>query len=211
MAAPAKYLFDRSFEQVSEAPSPEQVLRSEFDAELAAAREAALAQGREEGMQAAQETNEASISTTLSQVLKNFTAMQNELTAAQKEMRSEAVQIALAAAEAMATELVRRQPLASLEALFKECLEYSDNPPHIAIRVNEGLVDELQTRIGTFAKQQGFQGEIVLVGDPEIPVGDARLEWADGGVGREMDVARSRVIKTVTDYLDGQGAASAGS
>ncbi len=206
MAAPAKYLFDRSFEPSQEAPSPEQQLRTEFEAELAQARKAAFEEGHAEGLRAAQDNQEAAISETLSKVLANFTAITNDMESVRHDMQSKAVQIGLAAAETMAPEVIRRYPLEGLEALFKDCLEYADNPPHIAVRVNESLIEELQQRMESFAKQQGYQGEIVLVGDPEIPVGDAKLEWADGGIGHEAEATRSRIIKTVTAYLDGQRA-----
>lgn len=206
MAAPAKFLFDRNFEQSQEAPSPEQQLRTEFEAELAAARQAAFAEGRAEGLRTAQDNHETAIAETLSKVLASFATVMEDMERAQHDMQSNAVQIGLAAAETIAPELIRRFPLESLETLFKDCLEYADNPPHIAVRVNESLIEALQQRMENFAKQQGYQGEIVLVGDPEIPIGDAKLEWADGGIGRETEATRSRIIKTVTAYLDAQRA-----
>ncbi len=206
MAAPAKYLFDRSFEPSNDAPSPEQQLRTEFEAELAAARQAAFEEGRAEGHRTALDSHEAAISESLSKILANFTAVTKEMESAKHDMQSDAVQIGLAAAETMAPELIRRYPLESIETLFKDCLEYADNPPHIAVRINESLIEDLQQRMESFAKQQGYQGEIVLVGDPEIAVGDAKLEWADGGIAHETEATRSRIIKTVTAYLDAQRA-----
>ena len=35
------------------------------------------------------------------------------------------------------------------------------------------------------ARERGFEGRLVIMGEPEIAPVDARLEWADGGVVRE--------------------------
>ncbi len=35
------------------------------------------------------------------------------------------------------------------------------------------------------ARERGFEGRIVVLGEPDIALGDARLEWADGGIVRE--------------------------
>ena len=42
------------------------------------------------------------------------------------------------------------------------------------------------------ARERGFEGRIVVLGEPDIALGDARLEWADGGIVRERRRFESR-------------------
>ena len=44
------------------------------------------------------------------------------------------------------------------------------------------------------AKERGFEGRLITLGEPDIAPGDVRLEWADGGVVRD----RSRIEEAVT-------------
>jgi flagellar assembly protein FliH len=47
------------------------------------------------------------------------------------------------------------------------------------------------------ARERGFDGRIVTVGEPDFALGDVRLEWADGGVVRD----RSIIEKAVAEAL----------
>ena len=46
-------------------------------------------------------------------------------------------------------------------------------------------------------RSEGFEGRIVTMGEPEIPPGDIRLEWADGGIVR----SQSRIEQAVAQAL----------
>ncbi len=47
------------------------------------------------------------------------------------------------------------------------------------------------------AREHGFEGRLVVLGEPDMPPGDARLEWADGGVVRE----RARIEAALAEAL----------
>jgi flagellar assembly protein FliH len=36
------------------------------------------------------------------------------------------------------------------------------------------------------SRERGYEGRLVVIGEPEIAPGDARIEWADGGIVREQ-------------------------
>ena len=47
------------------------------------------------------------------------------------------------------------------------------------------------------ARERGFEGRLVVLGEPDLAPGDARMEWADGGVVRD----RARIEAAVLDAL----------
>lgn len=49
----------------------------------------------------------------------------------------------------------------------------------------------------TLARERGYEGRLVVLGDPDMQAGDARIEWADGGIVRE----RARIEAAVADAL----------
>ncbi len=57
--------------------------------------------------------------------------------------------------------------------------------PHLAVCVNDALVEEVDAMLKRLARERGFEGRIVVLGEPDIALGDARLEWADGGIVRD--------------------------
>jgi flagellar assembly protein FliH len=51
----------------------------------------------------------------------------------------------------------------------------------------------------------GFTGRLVVLGDPDIAIGDARLEWADGGVVRDIRQLSADIDARITEYFAARG------
>ena len=206
MAAPAKFLFDRDFDgtaalQEAEREASEQALRETFERELAEACRAARQAGHAEGEAAAAASIEARIADTLDALLERMSGATQAVGEECAAIRTDAVRVARTISETLAGELVRREPVAELEALFSECLEEMTHAPHIAVRVNDGLVEQVQNRLTECASQRGFAGKLIILGDPEIPVGDGRIEWADGGIARDMRDVSQRIDSVVRRHV----------
>jgi flagellar assembly protein FliH len=71
--------------------------------------------------------------------------------------------------------------------------------------VNQALVGEVEMLIHKLARERGFEGRVIVLGEPDIALGDARLEWADGGLVRERRATEAALAQT----LGGSGAARA--
>ena len=65
------------------------------------------------------------------------------------------------------------------------------------VRVHDGLVEEAEALVKRLARERGYEGRLVVLGDPDMAAGDARIEWADGGIVRE----RARIEASVLDAL----------
>lgn len=214
MAEAAKYFFDRDFN----APAPEtesaevlveRRLRREFEQELANAREAEYKRGRKEGEREARQSLEAKTGEAADALVDKAEKILNRLEQDCAEIRGEAVAVALAAAERLAGELVRREPANLLESLFTRCLDYLDEVPHITVRVNETVADTLREKVEAAAARRGFTGRIVVQEDPETQKGDCLIEWNDGGIARDHESLRRHVAEIVERHLLARGDAAA--
>src|SRR3979411_281883 len=114
-------------------------------------------------------------------------------------METEAVDVAVAVARKLCTELIAREPLGEITALVADCFAHLVSTPHLVVRINDTLYEAAREKIERLAKQSGFEGRLVILAEPGIATGDCRIEWADGGVVLERATIEGRV--TYPDLL----------
>ena len=95
------------------------------------------------------------------------------------------MELAVAIARKLAPELVSREPFAEIAALATECFKQLAAAPHVVVRVNDALHETARAQLDEIARTRGFEGRLVVVAEPEIALGDCKIEWADGGVVRD--------------------------
>jgi flagellar assembly protein FliH len=121
--------------------------------------------------------------------------------AVEQRLESEAVELAVAVARKLAPELVSRQPFAEIAALATECFRQLTAAPHIVVRVNGALHGMARDHLDEIARSRGFAGRVVVVSEPEIAPGDCRIEWADGGVVRDIAKTDLAIGSAIERYL----------
>lgn len=207
MAEAAPYLFDRMFEVSNKGSESAEAAAAakreeEWERKMADACLKSFEEGEAAGKAEALQQLEAE---TLQQVNAVLDASQKILGAVEREcdqVRRNAIGIAQAVAELLAGELISRHPELNTEALFSDALEYAGDAPHIAVTVNDAHAERVQTIVTKLAAERGFDGKIVVLGDPETAVGDCSLQWADGGVALETDKLRAAIAGLVRSHLD---------
>lgn len=203
MAAPAKFLFDVDFSAPgrSDAPNAAETARKIAEAEARAAREG-YANGQAEA--AAQSARRTAVA--LEEIGRALGAVNAGLGNVRAHLESEAVGIAVAVARKLCAELMSKEPLAEVTALVADCLRHLSATPHLVVRINDALYDDARTGIETLAAQNGFQGRLVILSDPDIAGGDCKLEWADGGVTRDQAATNGKIDELVERYMASRGA-----
>jgi flagellar assembly protein FliH len=116
-------------------------------------------------------------------------------------METEAVDVAVAVARKLCSELLAGEPLAEVMALVRDCFSHLVSTPHLVVRINDSLYDAARERIERLAKQNGFEGRLVILAEPEIDSGDCRIEWADGGVVLERTAIEAKINELVGRYM----------
>jgi flagellar assembly protein FliH len=195
MGAPAKFLFDIDFAASREGEAA--VPPAEHAARLAEAEAAAHRKGYEEAeAEAARRIAEA-----LERIAAGLTEANTALQTIEARLECEAVEVAVAVARKLAPALIEREPFAEISALAGGCFRELIAAPHIAVRVNETVYAAVREHLDGIARAHGFEGRMVVLGEPGIAAGDCRIEWADGGINRERAVADAAIGEAVTRYV----------
>ena len=207
MAEAVKYLFDRAFESTSKGAgshgtSAARQMQEEWERKMADACCTAFEEGRAEGEAEARKGIELETRDQVEALLKCAEHLLENVTQECEGIHKKSIQLANMAATLLARELVERMPAAKLEQIFVEALEYAGDAPHIALTVNDTLVDSIQKTITTIAAERGFSGKIIVLGDPETRTGDCCLQWADGGVSVDFEKTSNAIAEIVNRHLD---------
>jgi len=206
MAAPAKFLFDTDFSTPDRRERP--ATPAEMVQKIAAAEARALRDGYEAGQREARAESERrsalaleetkialeEIKIALQRIAEGFAGIE-------RRMETEAVDVAVAVARKLCSELIAAQPLVEIEGLVRDCFSHLVSTPHLVVRINDGLYESAHEQIERMAKQSGFQGRLVILAEPDIATGDCRIEWADGGVVLERNATDAKISELVERYM----------
>ena len=190
MKAPHKFLFDQSFDLPDEprgvraAPAPEPTFTR---AELAAARAAGEAQGRDAALAEAAQAVEALAAAALSSLADGVRRALESREACAAETQRRALETTRVVLRKAAPALSRKAPLAEIESVVVDCLREILDEPRVVLRVADSLFEAVQQRLGAITAATGFAGKVVLLADETLSPGDARVEWADGGAERDTN------------------------
>ena len=204
-AAPAKFAFDLDF---SHAPQKKQALS---EAEIERVRAEAAAEAYQRGLAEGRTTAEAKAADALAKAAErlanDMAATLKKTDAMRADYAREAIGLAKVVGQKFAAHLIARQPAAELEALFTDCLASLDKAPHIVVRCHPDLADLIKQKAGAAIARSGFEGRLIVLGDPDIRIGDGRIEWAEGGVVRDISTAATEIDRRIADYLAALGPA----
>lgn len=188
MAAAKKFMFAADFSGNSRKAVDE------------AALETARAEGFHSGLDQARREGEQQLGSLLAQLVRHGERLLTQQDERLAEIEAQAAQLAVATARSLAGAALADKPLAQLLGAARECLAHARHAPHLVIRVHESLVEAVEGKLSGLARETGFAGRIVVLGEPDIAIGDGRLEWADGGIAierTELDEAVDKAVRAV--------------
>jgi len=206
MAAPAKYMFDMDFaapdKTREKAPTAADIAQKVANAEAKAYRDGFDAAQREAKVESDRRAALAleEIGIAIKGIAQRFAGIENR-------METEAVDVAVAVARKLCSELIAAEPLAEITGLVSDCFSHLVSTPHLVVRISDSLYEEARERIEKLAKQSGFEGRLVILAEPSIATGDCKIEWADGGVVLERAAIESKINELVGRYMASRGPA----
>lgn len=210
MAALARFTFDLD---LADRPAPLQTMAPDLPPQPAGIPEEmverlvreAREEGYAEGLVAGESNATSMASQTIAAAAGTLAAHAASMTAALDEARAEshkeAVGLAVSVGRKLAFNLVSREPTAELEALIAECMPSLSGVPHLVIRCHEDLADQIREIATAQISTSGYAGRLVVMGEPDIRLGDGRLEWVDGGLIRDADGLDAEINDTIAAYL----------
>ncbi len=199
MNAKAKFLFDQDF--APSAKAEKAVGAAEHALMIAEAEgrgyQAGYAAGQQDTTAAAAQQTAAAFEH-VGGTLEHFA---RGVIAAEQRIEQESIELALAVARKLVPELMLRQPFGEIEALVTECFRQLTSAPHVVVRVNDMLHETATAQLTEIARTRGFDGRLVVIAEPEIALGDCKIEWADGGVVRDQAKTDAVIAEAIGRYL----------
>lgn len=199
-AEPAKFLFENDFTPGREV-KPTMAL-DVHAAKIKDAEAAAFARGFEQGAREAKAEAERRSVATLERIAAAITALDQQLAGVEAKFETEAVEVAVAVAGKLAPQLVAQEPFAEIAALAMGCFRNLVKCPHVVVRVNDALHETARAKLDEIVRRCSPDTRVVVLAEPEIAVGDCRIEWADGGIDRDSAVITAAIDEAVTRYIN---------
>ena len=200
MAAPAKFLFDMDFsapDKSRERPATP----AEIAQKIAAAEARAYRDGYDAAQHEAKVESDRRAALALEEISIAIQGIATRFSGIETRMETEAVDVAVAVARKLCSELIAGEPLVEITGLVSDCFSHLVSTPHLVVRINDALYDAARENIERLAKQSGFEGRLVILAEPDIATGDCRIEWADGGVVLERGAIAAKVDELVGRYI----------
>ncbi|WP_027172840.1 FliH/SctL family protein [Methylobacterium sp. 10] len=187
-----RFLFDTDFRPREGATVPPKEA-----AALAEAVALAHARGVQEGRAQAEAQAQARMADALTRVGLAAAGLIGQADARDAAREEEALAFAVSLARRIAGDALDTQPLAAIGDAARAALQHLRGVPHLVVRVNDRLVDEAETLVKSLARERGFEGRLIVLGEPDLAPGDARMEWADGGVVRDRARIEAAVLEAI--------------
>jgi flagellar assembly protein FliH len=191
-----KFLFDRDFRDPGGA--------AKNLAALQEAEQRGFAQGVAEGRRQAAAEAEAQLAAALRRLGDGAGALLTELAVQQAQVEEEAFAFAAALGRKLAGKALAAQPVEAIAEAARASFQHLRGVPHLVVRVNDRLVEAVEAQVQRMSREHGYEGRLVVMGDPDIAPGDARIDWADGGIVREQARIDAAVEQTLTGSLAGR-------
>jgi len=200
MASPAKFLFDMDFSAPDKGRErPATAL--EIAQKIASAEAHAYRDGYDAGQREAKAESDRRTALALEEIGTGIQAIKARFSGIETRMETEAVDVAVAVARKLCSELISGEPLGEITALVSDCFSHLVSTPHLVVRINDSLYEPARDRIERLSKQSGFAGRLVILAEPEIESGDCKIEWADGGVVLERAAIEAKIDELVGRYM----------
>jgi flagellar assembly protein FliH len=199
---PVKFTFDTSFETPSSRRKQQAPPEPTFSAaELDAARQEAFAQGEAAGRAEQALANTAALAQASTALAQEIDTITQSLARQQAALAADAATLGHTVARRLCETLTAALPLAEVTAMVTACIQDLKDEPRIVVYANPDLLDEARPLFEAIAAAQAFPGRLIVLADQALAHGDVRVEWAHGGILRDMGALMRTVDATVSRYV----------
>ena len=201
--SPARFTFDLDLgKRTTPSAPPEPTMPERLVAQLLAqAREEAYAEGLAAGERNATAVAAQTLAAAAGTLATQSAEMAAALDDATAQSRREAVELAASIGRKLALHLLARYPTVELDALIGECMQSLSGVPHLVVRCHPSIADGIRDIATAHMQTSGFAGRLVVMGDPDLRLGDGRLEWVDGGLVRDIGAIAKDIDLKISAYL----------
>ncbi|MHA6721103.1 FliH/SctL family protein [Sphingomonas sp. RS6] len=179
-------------------------LRAEV-ALLRADHEAAIAQARAEGFDAglaqARAEREVALLSAVDALHAGIEVIDAQFTEITGRVTGEAAEVALAAADLIAGRAIERAPGDAIDAAIGRVLGQVARGTELQVRVHPDLVEDIDARIADRQANDRRKLNLSVVGDATLALGDALINWDEGGLALNAQSRRDAVAAELESLL----------
>jgi len=186
-----KFLFDLAFDNDANRRSPttKEVKKITFSEEqMEAAKKESYESGVAAGRKEESAQRNAQLDALFSEIGSNLKTLIDNGTSYWQEQTGNMRAVALVIARKIMPRYIERHGMGEIEAVVAKVLAEMSHEPRLVFRVKEELFDEAKTRIEEIASVSAYAGKLVILGDADLGSSECRIEWADGGIERDLKV-----------------------
>jgi flagellar assembly protein FliH len=209
MAEPRRpFTFDQSFDLSAMKAEQEKKAQPTFgEGDLAAARESGYQQGLVEGRAAAQGDINQRQSDFLQRVERLMQRLAEDVWKVYTEQKQTASDIAITIVRKLLPNYVKLHGMQEMTTAIEASVAEMINEPRLVLRVPDVQFDYMSKEINAIAGKLGYGGKIITLADPNLGEHDCRLEWADGGMERNLNYTWSEIERQVLRHSPAQAQA----
>lgn len=197
MTQTEKFLFKTSFDEGALAREAERARKARApsygEEELAEAKGQAFAEGKQAGLAEALTGAEQAAASALAKIERELLRIGEAITEVNQRRERRAIEVAVMIVRKLFPRMAAKGGLEEIEALIEDCLAQLEDEPRIVVRVGDAQLDALKERLDAIAQRCGFEGRTVLLAEPGLGPGDARVEWADGGAEHDAEALWAKI------------------
>lgn len=193
-----KFLFERSFDDASvvhRSPERKPVLMK--PEQIDALKQESYLAGFEAGKAAGLQAQTEQLNTTVAKLDQNLGQIMQNLADLQAQQDHHTRHLVLAIAKKILPDFMSRHGMQEIEPLLAESLRQMAKEPRLVIRVNEQQFEALNEKAQNLATARAFPGKVIVIACAETVLGDCRVEWADGGMERNVAATWNAVEQTL--------------
>jgi flagellar assembly protein FliH len=118
-----------------------------------------------------------------------------------KQLKNDMPPLALAIAKKVANVAIQNDHEAVIDAATHTCAEAMISEPNVTITINESLAGALSTKLQTLSGKVPASAHIEVLASAELPHGDYKIEWKNGGIERSRETLWQQLDKAIGNML----------
>lgn len=181
-------------------PPPPTYSQAELDKEKAMSFSEGLQKGITEG-RAGAENDQSQVNLQLQQLMSRLNA---DLTATRQEFLElyqskyhELIGLALAVAGKVAGTALKESSDQIISSLIEQTLPMLLRQPKVIIAVHPEIKSVMESHVLRIAMESGYEGTVIVNGNPALAISDCRLEWQDGAVERNSENIWKEILQVI--------------
>lgn len=95
-------------------------------------------------------------------------------------------QVALVIARKILPTYIEKYGLEEIQTIISKIITEMAREPRLVVRVCDTQFDAVNAKITEIAERRAYAGKVVVLSEEGLDVSDCKVEWADGGVERDL-------------------------